>query len=50
MAPSNDQYANEVESPVHRVTVSDFSMGRYPVTFQEFRRFVDAEGYGQPRL
>jgi formylglycine-generating enzyme required for sulfatase activity len=33
------------EKPVHRVSVSEFAMGRYEVTVGEFRRFVNATGY-----
>ena len=33
------------ESPVHKVTVDNFSIGKYEVTIGEFRKFVDATGY-----
>ena len=33
------------ERPVHEVCVSDFYLGRYEVTNEEFRKFVDATGY-----
>jgi formylglycine-generating enzyme required for sulfatase activity len=51
-APGYDFDALHDESPVRRVTVSPFVLGRFPVTVQEFRRFVDAgdEGYLDPRL
>ena len=33
------------EKPVHSVTVSAFSMGKYEVTVGQFRRFVEAKDY-----
>jgi len=50
-APGYDEAANDVEAPVRRVTVSPFVLGRYPVTVQEFRNFVEAgdEGYLAPK-
>jgi formylglycine-generating enzyme len=33
------------ELPAHKVTVSDFSIGKYEVTYSEFLRFVHATGY-----
>lgn len=50
-APGYDPQVDDDESPVRRVTVSPFVLGRYPVTVQEFRRFVEAgdEGYLDPR-
>ena len=33
------------EQPVHTVTVNDFYLGCYEVTFEEFSRFVEATGY-----
>jgi formylglycine-generating enzyme required for sulfatase activity len=46
-APGYDPEARLDESPVRRVTVGTFLAGRYPVTVEEFRRFVEAadEGY-----
>ena len=34
--------------PVHRVTLKEFSMGKYEVTVNEFRRFVEATNYPVP--
>lgn len=31
--------------PAHRVTVSDFAIGKYEVTVSQFRTFIDATGY-----
>ncbi|MEK7264126.1 MAG: formylglycine-generating enzyme family protein [Bacteroidota bacterium] len=33
------------EKPVHRVTVSDFYIGKYEVTIGEFKKFIDATNY-----
>lgn len=33
------------EKPAHKVTVSDFSIGKYEVTYSEFVRFMNATGY-----
>jgi formylglycine-generating enzyme required for sulfatase activity len=33
------------ESPVHRVTLSEFFLGNYEITVGAFRRFVDETGY-----
>jgi formylglycine-generating enzyme required for sulfatase activity len=38
------------EAPVHRVRISDFRLGRYPVTAGEFRAFIDAGGYRDAEL
>ena len=45
--PGFDPEAIERESPVHRVRVDAFRMGRYPVTVVEFSRFLAAgdDGY-----
>ena len=36
---------SEDEKPLHSVTVDNFYIGKYEVTFQDFKRFVDATGY-----
>ena len=33
------------EQPVHRVHVDAFQIGRYPVTVEEYRRFIEDGGY-----
>jgi formylglycine-generating enzyme required for sulfatase activity len=33
------------ESPVHPVTLNSFFIGKYEVTFADFKKFVDATGY-----
>jgi formylglycine-generating enzyme required for sulfatase activity len=50
--PGYDQESYGDEKPVHRVTLSDFLMDRYPVTVGQFRRFVEAgaEGYLDQRF
>ncbi len=40
-----DKEASGAESPVHRVEVPPFLLGRYPVTVSEYERFVAAGGY-----
>ena len=40
-----DAAASEYESPVHRVCLDAYRIGRYPVTVAEYRRFVEADGY-----
>jgi formylglycine-generating enzyme required for sulfatase activity len=40
----------EDERPVHRVHVGEFLIGRFPVTQDEYARFVRATGYPQPDL
>jgi formylglycine-generating enzyme required for sulfatase activity len=42
--------ADEDERPVHRVYVSEFSIGRFPVTQDEYARFVRATGYPAPSV
>jgi formylglycine-generating enzyme required for sulfatase activity len=36
------------EKPVHEVTVPDFYIGRYPVTNEEYGRFIEATRYREP--
>ncbi len=43
---SNDGYSDE--KPVHSVTVSDFYMGKYEVTFNEYDAFCNATGKDKP--
>ena len=33
------------EKPVHKVTVKDFYLGKYPVTVAQFKTFIDASAY-----
>src|SRR2546429_284571 len=40
--------ADEDERPVHRVFVSEFFIGRFPVTHDEYGRFVRATGHPAP--
>jgi formylglycine-generating enzyme required for sulfatase activity len=42
--------AEDDERPVHRVYVSEFFIGRYPVTQDEYARFVQATGYPAPSV
>ena len=41
---------DEDERPVHRVFVSEFFIGRFPVTQEEYGRFVRATGYPAPTI
>lgn len=36
---------NSDEQPVHKVTVTGFYIGKYEVTFKDFKKFVEATGY-----
>jgi formylglycine-generating enzyme required for sulfatase activity len=36
---------SEDEKPLHSVTVDNFYIGKYEVTFQDFKKFIDATGY-----
>jgi formylglycine-generating enzyme len=38
------------ERPVHRVFVSEFFIGRFPVTHDEYARFVRSTGYPAPAI
>ena len=40
----------EDERPVHRVYVSEFFIGRFPVTHDEYARFVRASGHPAPAI
>jgi formylglycine-generating enzyme required for sulfatase activity len=42
--------AEEDERPVHRVYVSEFFIGRFPVTNDEYARFVQATGHPAPAV
>ena len=38
----------EDAQPIHTVTLSEFSLGKYEVTVKEFRHFVEETGYKMP--
>ena len=42
--------AEEDERPVHRVNISEFFIGRFPVTHDEYARFVRATGHPAPAI
>lgn len=42
--------AEEDERPVHRVFVSEFFIGRFPVTNDEYARFIRATGHPAPAI
>ncbi len=44
-----NDYSSELdESPEHKVTLSDFYIGKYEVTFDEFDQFCAATGFTKP--
>jgi formylglycine-generating enzyme required for sulfatase activity len=47
--PNYDPEADENEAPVHEVYLNEYQIGRYPVTVEEYRRFVDDDGYSHER-
>jgi len=48
--PNFDPAAYDDESPVHRVSLDAFRIGRYPVTVGEYLRFTEAGGYQDETL
>jgi formylglycine-generating enzyme required for sulfatase activity len=42
-----DQETGYDEGPVHKVTLAEYRIGRFPVTVGEYERFVNDEGYGR---
>jgi formylglycine-generating enzyme required for sulfatase activity len=48
--PNYDPEADSDEAPVHRVSLSAYRIGRYPVTVGEYVRFVEADGYDDERF
>jgi formylglycine-generating enzyme required for sulfatase activity len=44
-SPNCDREAHPDESPVHEVDLNAYRIGRYPVTVEEYARFLDDEGY-----
>jgi formylglycine-generating enzyme required for sulfatase activity len=47
--PARDPHARDDEQPQHTVTLPDYTIGKYPVTVAEFRAFIEAGGYREPR-
>jgi len=43
--PAYDPYTLATEQPPHQIRLGSFDVARFPLTVQEFRRFVDASGY-----
>jgi formylglycine-generating enzyme required for sulfatase activity len=43
--PNYDPEAFEEESPVHEVRLAAYQVSRYPVTVEEYRRFMNDDGY-----
>jgi formylglycine-generating enzyme required for sulfatase activity len=44
----NDQQASDEETPQHTVRLSEYLIGKYPVTNKQYQVFVKAVGYKQP--
>jgi len=42
---SDDSDSFDREKPIHEVTVSDFYIGKYQVTVNDFKQFIDATSY-----
>jgi formylglycine-generating enzyme required for sulfatase activity len=42
---TEDPEAHDQESPVHEVYLDAYRIGRYPVSVEEYRRFVEDDGY-----
>lgn len=46
--PVKDEYAGDAEQPQHRVYISEFYIGKYPVTNEQYAVFVKATKYKVP--
>jgi formylglycine-generating enzyme required for sulfatase activity len=46
--PAKDEYADDNEQPQHRVTLSEFYIGKYPVTNEHYAAFVKAAKHRAP--
>lgn len=42
------QFSDEIKKPVQKITVKDFYMGKYPVTFEEYDRFCSKTKRAKP--
>jgi len=47
--PNYDAKADDDEGPVREVYLEAFQIGRYPVTVEEYRRFIEEGGYQEQR-
>jgi formylglycine-generating enzyme required for sulfatase activity len=47
--PSKDKLAHHEEQPQHRVYVSEFYIGKYPVTIEQYAAFVKATKHRAPK-
>ncbi len=48
--PNFDTEAHSDESPVYRVTLGAYTIGRYPVTVYQYQRFIDSGCYHDDRF
>ncbi len=46
---AGDGFCYDIEQPVHRVYMDDYTMGRFPVTNGEYMKFMEDGGYGDFR-
>ncbi|MFQ5576287.1 MAG: SUMF1/EgtB/PvdO family nonheme iron enzyme [Anaerolineae bacterium] len=46
---TKDEQADDDEWPQHKVTLSAFKIGKYPVTKGQYARFIEAGGYNDRR-
>jgi ergothioneine biosynthesis protein EgtB len=44
------EFAFDNEGPRHRVWLKDFELASHPVTYGEYREFIDDDGYRRPEL
>ena len=49
MMGSKDPEAFKDEQPIHEVELTDFYMGKYPVTNEEYAHFIKVTGYREPK-
>ena len=43
-------HRDNMERPIHEVNISDYYIGRYPVTNKEYGRFIKDTGYKEPKF
>ncbi|HBX71267.1 MAG TPA: hypothetical protein DEH25_18295, partial [Chloroflexi bacterium] len=48
MGSENDPNAREEEKPQHIVKLSEYWIGKYPITNQQYQAFIQSRGYAAP--
>ena len=48
-APNYDEEACDRELPAHDIYLDEFAIARYPITVDQFREFIEDEGYEDDR-